>query len=224
MPVDPVSDGTWIGASDAGLAAVLLNAYPAENSATDSARTLEAGLTSRGTLIPALLASDSFDDLLGRASQIDASRFAPFRLVLADRSEVAELHWARPAPVLQARLQFSGPTMFTSSGLGDIQVDGPRRRLFDGWFHAAAEWPVEQDAFHRHQWPESAPELSVCMSRAEAKTRQLHGCRNRTGGGSAELLSRAAESSRRATGCAAGTGLTIPSSCQCRLRGRPARW
>ncbi len=167
MPVDPVSNGTWIGVSDAGLVAVLLNAYPA--GADEEALPSAADLTSRGTIIPGLLASEQFDEMLERAGRLDANRFAPFRLVLADQSEVAELHWARPAPALKSRTRLIDPVMFTSSGLGDARVDGPRRRLFDGWFHAAADWPAQQDAFHRHQWPD-APELSVCMNRADART------------------------------------------------------
>jgi hypothetical protein len=61
--------------------------------------------------------------------------------------------------------------MFTSSGLGDALVEAPRRALFDEWFVGVKlENQLErQDAFHRHQWPDR-PELSVCMSRIDART------------------------------------------------------
>ena len=182
MPVDPVSDGTWIAASDAGLVAVLLNAYPPElagsafepaGSAFEAAgRVFDLSATplvSRGTIIPSLLAAEDLDALIASARSVDPSRFAPFRLVVADAQEVAELSWARPAVVLRSRRSLPGPAMFTSSGLGDELVDRPRRELFDHWFGQPAGWPAEQDAFHRHVWPE-APELSVCMSRDDACT------------------------------------------------------
>ncbi len=167
MPVDPVGGGTWIGVNDAGLAAALLNAYPADfNPASlPPAETL----VSRGTIIPGLLGSNHFDELIERAARVDTSRFAPFRLVLVGDGEVVEMRWASHAMQRSSRVQLTGPMMFTSSGLGDEMVDGPRRELFRDWFHESADWPKEQDAFHRHQWPES-PGVSVCMSRAEART------------------------------------------------------
>jgi uncharacterized protein with NRDE domain len=166
MPVDPVSDGTWIGVNDAGLAAALLNAYPA---GVEAAVLTRQPPLSRGTIIPTLLGSSSLDELVQRATAIDTSLFAPFRLVFADRREVVELRWAQSAMELKSREPLTRPMMFTSSGMGDELVDPPRRELFRGWFHSSADWPAEQDAFHRHSWPE-APELSVCMSRSDART------------------------------------------------------
>jgi len=65
------------------------------------------------------------------------------------------------------------PVMFTSSGLGDARVEGPRRELFHDWFgDDPAQWPAQQDAFHRHRWPDR-PELSVCMSREDARSVSL---------------------------------------------------
>ncbi len=168
MPIDPVSDGTWIGASDAGLVAALLNAYPARFAAAALAPGKNPP-ASRGTIIPVLLGSGSLDELIERATRIDASRFAPFRLVLADSREVAELAWGSPSVELISRDLLTGPRMFTSSGLGDELVDRPRRELFRTWFHEPINWPAEQNAFHRHRWPD-APGVSVCMSRDEART------------------------------------------------------
>jgi uncharacterized protein with NRDE domain len=168
MPIDPVSDGTWIGASDAGLVAALLNAYP-EGFAASALAPGQNPPTSRGTIIPVLLGSTSLDELVERAAAIDTSRFAPFRLVLADSHEVAEMAWTASSVELRSRDLLTAPMMFTSSGLGDELVDRPRRELFRTWFHEPVEWPAEQNAFHRHQWSD-APGVSVCMSRAEART------------------------------------------------------
>jgi hypothetical protein len=60
--------------------------------------------------------------------------------------------------------------LFTSSGLGDWRVEWPRRELFEQMLHRGdGNWPARHDAFHRHRWA-GRPELSVWMSRAEART------------------------------------------------------
>ncbi len=108
MPVDPVSDGTWIGVNDAGFIAVLLNAYPASSVAAAPAQ-VDQPLVSRGTIIPSLLGSDCFDQLVEQALAIDTRRFAAFRLVLADSQEVAEVGWAGLRSGLKSRMRADRP-------------------------------------------------------------------------------------------------------------------
>ena len=100
--------------------------------------------------------SGRFDDLLDRAGQLDASRYAPFRVLVMDRGEVAELSWHFPTVQLNLRTPSERPMMFTSSGLGDEVVDRPRRELFESWFDEPGNWGREQDSFHRHRWPDCA--------------------------------------------------------------------
>src|SRR5437868_4095701 len=64
------------------------------------------------------------------------------------------------------------PVLVTTSGLGDEHVEGPRRALFRQMFTPGVDWVEQQDRFHRHRWLER-PALSVCMSRAEARTVSL---------------------------------------------------
>jgi hypothetical protein len=60
--------------------------------------------------------------------------------------------------------------LFTSSGLGDALVEGPRRRLFERLVLGAEDsWLDGQSRFHRHRWP-GQPELSVWMERPDART------------------------------------------------------
>jgi len=61
------------------------------------------------------------------------------------------------------------PHFFTSSGLGDSVVDGPRRELFGEMFPLDGDWEAAQRAFHRHSWADR-PNLSVCMRRPDAAT------------------------------------------------------
>ncbi len=165
MPLDPVSDGTWVSVNDAGLAATLLNVYerPARGVPADST------LLSRGGIIPRLMACANFDDAVLAAGQIDPQRYPPFRLVIVDERQIAQFMCdGRTLGEERERLD-DEPHLFTSSGLGDAVVERPRRALFEEMFAAGADWAASQDAYHRHAWPERR-ELSVCMERAEART------------------------------------------------------
>lgn len=162
MPVDPPSDGTWISMNDAGVAMVLinLNESPAANA--------KAGAASRGLVIPSLAAAASLDELLDRAERFDARPYSPFRLAALDRKRC--VLWRTTDGRLRAIAEsaISAPLFFTSSGLGDAIVEGPRRALFVErlFSHSTA---TAQDAFHAHAWSDRT-HLSVCMSRDDART------------------------------------------------------
>lgn len=162
MPIDPASEGTWVGVNEHGLALTLLN-YNLPKPPTDRDR-------SRGQVIPSLLHVASVDEVVAKAESIQAERMMPFRLVACDGKSL--LLWRGTESIEQAEVEpWSGqPVMFTSSGLGDHLVEGPRRALFDDWFgDDASVYAEEQAAFHRHQWPGQA-HLSVCMHREDART------------------------------------------------------
>lgn len=162
MPIDPGSGGTWVGVNGHGLALTLLN-YNLPDPPTGRDR-------SRGLVIPALLGAASVDEVVELAGPIERERMMPFRLVACDGRRV--LLWRGTEPIAQAEVtQWSGePMMWTSSGLGDHLVEGPRRELFDSWFgDAPGELLEQQAALHRHQWP-GREHLSVCMHREDACT------------------------------------------------------
>lgn len=162
MPIDPASEGTWVGVNEHGLALTLLNYNPA-TPPTDRDR-------SRGTVIPRLLHAASVEEVVALAGSIEADRMMPFRLVACDGKSL--LLWRSTEPIEQAEVgPWSGePVMFTSSGLGDHLVEGPRRALFDESFgDDASAYVDEQAAFHRHRWP-GKEHLSVCMHREDART------------------------------------------------------
>ena len=164
MPIDPLSGGTWIAATDAGLVFTLLNAYPEpRDPAAPTPR------ISRGTIIPRLLDSATLDEAYDRLADVRADDYAAFRLVLADRTRCADVCFAPAACERHPPCPIGGPLLFTSSGLGDKIVDPPRRELFDAYFAAGKDWRERQDAYHRHSWPDRR-HLSVCMLRPEART------------------------------------------------------
>jgi Transport and Golgi organisation 2 len=164
LPVDPVGGGTWVAVNDAGLAMALLNVSAGWAVAETAAPT-----KSRGAIIPALLCWDTLSRATERALRLDAAEYAPFRLVLVDRTEFVEIRSDRKRlrPVSQGAL--AAPRLFTSSGLGDRLVQGPRAGLFTRFFGPSADWVAAQDAYHRHRWPDRG-HLSVCMHRADACT------------------------------------------------------
>ena len=168
MPIDPVSDGTWIAVNDAGLAVALLNVYD-EPAAGRSAGVEGRSLLSRGGIIPSLMHDGSAEAALREIHRIDPARYPPFRLVFVDPGMTGQVQ-ADGTNLYEVHARLSAtPQLFTSSGLGDEFVDPPRRKLFHEYFRPGSDGAAQQDAFHRHQWPDR-PQFSVCMSRAEART------------------------------------------------------
>jgi Transport and Golgi organisation 2 len=166
MPIDPLSQGSWIGASDIGLVACLLNATPPErlHDAAPS-RTLR----SRGEIVPSLLAADSLDEAVAIVRDIDPAAFPPFRAILFANQSIAIARSDGRSFSLSTPGQLIAPLMLTSSGLGDQLVESPRRTLFDRIFAAESNALAAQEAFHTHRWPDQS-HLSVLMSRADART------------------------------------------------------
>jgi len=168
MPIDPVSGGTWIAMNDAGLAMAVMNVYPVPR-IDEADEPAAARRNSRGAIIPSLLHCATIHAAAKTACRLEVSRYPLFRLLLVDRTACLEVL----SDGRQARVRDHGcidrPLFFTSSGLGDQVVDPPRRALFEASFVAGRDLVGEQDAFHRHVWPDQT-RLSVCMSRDEART------------------------------------------------------
>ncbi len=170
LPIDPVSDGTWIAASDAALVCVLMNVYVQQSKS--GVHLIEtgpsAGTLSRGRIIPQILVANDLGEACQIAASLDHSVFEPYRLIIADRRELFELIWSERHVHVTKPKQIERPVFLTSSGLGDDLVATPRRKLFEELFDNA-DWPAAQDAFHRHAWPDKRGS-SVWMTRPEAMT------------------------------------------------------
>lgn len=161
MPRDPASGGTWVAASDEGVILGIMNMHPGVQGA------LPAGKRSRGEIIPTLLAFAGFNDTVAAAAALPADQFAPFRLLIASLGGAVAMEHRGDGRLITGRITLNTPAMFTSSGLGDARVAGPRRELFEAMLSPPSA--RAQDRFHRHRWPER-PHLSVCMSRSDART------------------------------------------------------
>ena len=165
LPTDALSGGTWLAVNDTGLAFAVLNGNP-----PDRDRNAPKPPRSRGEIIPSLVECDSPSAALGACERLNYRDFAPFRLVLIGGGLVADVRWDGRESMVMSRLLGGAPQMFTSSGLGDHLVEGPRRELFREMFASGPEtWAAAQHAFHRHRWP-GREHLSVNMSRDTART------------------------------------------------------
>ncbi|MBI3821699.1 MAG: NRDE family protein, partial [Planctomycetes bacterium] len=163
LPIDPLFDGTWIAANDAGLMMTLLNRYPGQHR-----QPRDASAPSRGTIIPTLLSCDDLATARRLAHEIARQPFNAFGLILTDGIALTEITRTADGVQIVDTPRLQTPLLFTSSGLGDEIVGAPRRELFVQWF--ANEATIDrQDQFHRHSWPER-PQVSVCMRRPEART------------------------------------------------------
>jgi len=164
FPMDPAGGGTWVGVNGAGVVAAVLNRHT-ESCAPGRNRPL----WSRGLIIPRLLDSGSWVDALDMAAELDPAHFDLFRLVFAQRMVAAVV--TSDGRALSVRtMGISGPLMLTSSSLGDVVVEAPRRRLFDRLVGTnEREWLRTQARYHAHQW-RSRPDISVNMARRDART------------------------------------------------------
>lgn len=162
LPIDPASDGTWVGVNEHGLALTLLN-YNLPEPPVGRDR-------SRGQVIPRLLNAQSVDAVVQGLEAIERERMMPFRLVACDGDSLMLWRSTESFECASVTKWDGKPVMFTSSGLGDHLVEGPRRALFEASFgDDPCEHEAEQAAFHRHRWA-GKEHLSVCMHREDART------------------------------------------------------
>ncbi len=170
-PRDPQGGGTWIAVNDAGLTLTLLNLN--ETNTTERVAGNHDTTTnklSRGLVVPQLAEAASVDEALQMADRLDPTRYAPFRVLAIDDDHTGTVRSDGRTLETRRRARPEQPMMLTSSGLGDAVVEGPRRAEFDGWFGGdPAQWPREQDRFHRQRF-DDRPEVSVLMSRGDART------------------------------------------------------
>ncbi len=181
FPTDSVGGrgGTWIGVTERGLALCLLNGNPRPYPPLPPAERL----VSRGVIVPRLAARAADASTAARAVEhLDLDVFAPFTLLAVDlrgpggadggaggrggEPRVFRVEWDRRD--VRRSEYASMPVCAVSSGLGDSLVQ-PRIALFDQLVTAEGARPEVQDRFHRHVW-RGRPEISVMMSRADART------------------------------------------------------
>lgn len=171
FPMDPDSGGTWIGVNRAGLVVALLNRNPCAGRAGSARRHGSAAqLASRGVIVPLLLQCDCGCDGLARLNRLPPAAFAAFRIVLLEGRSVWTADGGGGVTLQVEQHGVDRPHVFSSSSLGDRVVEEPRRRLFERLISGDRDrWLAGQARFHRHRW-QHRPEISVLMSRDDART------------------------------------------------------
>lgn len=161
-PVDSHGLGTWVAATDEGLAFALVNVSPA------AALLPQAGDVSRGTVIPAIVGAAAPGDAWHRLSALRLTSIAPFRVIAVGGRELAWAHWDGRT-LRCASEPLVRPRLFASSSLGDDLVAEPRAQLFEQLLALEDDPWRAQDRLHVHTWPDRR-HVSVNMSRSDACT------------------------------------------------------
>lgn len=169
FPIDADRGGTWVGVNSSGLVAVLLNrTVPAQIGSVAGQPC--CGFESRGAIVPHVLTAATIDEAVDRIGTLSKVPFAAFRLLLLRHRALWTLTGGGDDTLAVERTPLLTSVVVASSSLGDHLVEVARQRLFHELLSKYRGSPLEaQSAFHAHQWP-ARPEISVLMSRHDART------------------------------------------------------
>jgi hypothetical protein len=169
FPVDPDGGGTWVGVNSEGLIAAVLNRTDAGSDAARRARGTPT-FASRGAIVPHVLAAATLEEAMDRVASLHHVAFARYRLLVTRHRTLWIVTGGGTDNVRAERQPLLTSFVLASSSLGDRLVEVPRRRLFEHFVVIRRGAPLEaQAAFHAHRW-RARPEISVVMSRADART------------------------------------------------------
>jgi hypothetical protein len=163
-PVDGRAGGTWLAATENGLALALLN--------RSGGRRDPAASASRGSLPLRCVAAADPDDLMRRLATLDLASFLPFTMAALWREPAAGVLIAWDGEALASGPLAGAAGLLCSSGLGDERARLGRERT---WSRMRSEvppgaWSADHHrAFHRSHDPEPHA-FSVCMHREDAAT------------------------------------------------------
>lgn len=165
-PVDPSSQGTWIGANDKGVVIALMNQHP-------KGYTRPAAAVTRGRLVPEALKAASAITALERIAALDLGATPPFMAVgFDDQGAPLSLRW--DGSHLERRLYADGALELSSSSFQSEDILPRREAQFDLMLKSvegkdAAEVLDAQQAFHFSEEPAPGP-AAVWMTRDDART------------------------------------------------------
>lgn len=166
-PVDPVSNGTWLGINALGLGACLLNRY-GDTHLSDTRH-----IISRGTIIPSLLECDSLEQAYRKLDQLPLHRFRNFDILLFDESTVLQCTHKNGHGTVKPGT--GNRLMLSSSSWNKIEVLKFRQRKFidyasDQKLSAESAESVLCD-FHLSNTDDSR--FGILMNRPESHTKSV---------------------------------------------------
>jgi len=157
-----VEGGTWIAASDRGIAFALLNWNDAEPSQTKT--------RSRGSVIPALIASSSTRNATSTLERLELRGILPFRLIGFFPIENQILEWRWNQDPLEHDIFAWHQRQWCSSSLSDAKAASRRglayARVQEESDKGSVQWLRRLHASHDE---ENRP-LSTCVHRKDVET------------------------------------------------------
>jgi hypothetical protein len=165
-PLDGDHGGTWIAVNESGMVLCLLNRYDEFGEAG------EREFSSRGEIIPGLIAADSMEEVDRSIKALRLIDYPPFTLAAFSlRGESWQAHWR--GDDLQVYRDQKGRGMITSSSFATSHVIATRE---DAYRQQIGESPGVDDGamrrFHASHDPISGAR-SVCLHRKDAVTVSL---------------------------------------------------
>jgi hypothetical protein len=167
-PIDSASGGTWIGASDRGVVACLLNAYQLSDNAVEAG----ARKSSRGAIIPEALREGGLGEVLRHARlQLPRGLYHSFHLVVASPGDAVVFHWDGVGSFTEEPLPL-GWSFLTSSSWNTAEVLQWRRERFAEWQREGRAFHGEVPAIHLLQ-PEGREQWAPLVAREKTHTRSI---------------------------------------------------
>ena len=157
-----VDGGTWIAASDRGIALALLN--------SNDTRVLCGKRRSRGVLIPVLIGCTSSRNARATLNMLDLGGILPFRLVgiFADEKNICEWRWDQKS--LDYEYRSWSARQWSSSSLSDAKATLHRKFEYSrAQQHEDAGSVAWLRRLHASHDPEHA-HFSTCVHRGEVET------------------------------------------------------
>ena len=184
-PIDGPSGGTWFGVNDRGVVAGLLNLYDAEDAAP-----APRGTTSRGILVPEVLAFATIEEAVTQATTLVAAdestpRFSPFRLAIFAPDGDRLVVWNRSGELSVEDLPRDAVFLSSSSWRASAVLPW-REERYHAWRASGAPHRGSLPTFHIDQ-PEGRAEWAPLMAREKSSTRSLSQVEIPHGGKNAEL-------------------------------------
>jgi uncharacterized protein with NRDE domain len=155
---DPVGEGTWFAATNAGLVIALLNRYPPDE------RLPVPGFLSRGQLVLELAESDDVDAAMQRLKSLALESYAPFHLFLLSLDGGHYYSWDG------SRLSDSEdcPGFLTTSSFRSREIEAWRGNLWERL--ASRSQLLMPEVINLFEERSADPAFGLTMDRTDART------------------------------------------------------
>jgi len=166
-PFDSASGGTWIGVSDRGVAACVLNGY----TPGDEPLRGNPAVPSRGSIIPRILEDQNGEGPARVRGNLDFSAYPSFTLLVATAYGGEIVRW-RHGSSLAREAVGTGWSFLTSSSWDEPDVAKRRRLAFEAWRDNGAPLVHGLPALHLLV-PAGEEDSAPFMTRAKSATRSI---------------------------------------------------